>query len=80
MHLFSKTLSYRTLTGAGGQTPCFNTDLPKKVLSGTAISAEYSYLVDVTRTAALGGDGEGLVYRGAFTYRRSASGALVLRT
>ena len=39
---------------------------------------EYSYLADGTRTAALDSDGEGLVYRGPFTYRRGASGALTL--
>ena len=55
-------------------------DLPSKISSGISNSVNYSYLADGTKTSSLTESGEGLVYRGPFTYRRSADGSLALES
>ena len=41
---------------------------------------KYSYLVDGSKTSALKGNGEGLVYRGSLIYRRASDGTLSLES
>ena len=55
-------------------------DLPSSVSDSIGILVEYSYLADGSKTGALREDGTGLIYRGPFVYRRSASGDLELES
>ena len=55
--------------------------LPPSLFSDSiGILVEYSYLADGSKTGALREDGTGLIYRGPFVYRRSASGDLELES
>ena len=58
----------------------YSRDLPSRISSGGSVSVKYSYLADGTKTSSLTESGEGLVYRGPFTYRRSVDGSLALES
>ena len=46
--------------------------LPGKITRNGGTLVKYSYLVDGSKTSALKGNGEGLVYRGSLIYRRAS--------
>ena len=55
-------------------------DLPQKVIRNGVSLANYFYLSKGGKTCVMKPDGQGIVYRGPFTYRRSASGALTFES
>ncbi|MGN1210252.1 MAG: RHS repeat-associated core domain-containing protein, partial [Candidatus Cryptobacteroides sp.] len=70
-----------TSDGVSGISIAYNfMDLPSSVSDSIGILVEYSYLADGSKTGALREDGTGLIYRGPFVYRRSASGDLELES
>lgn len=75
------SLGRMTFDGRSGLRMEYNhMDLPSRISSGISISVNYSYLADGTKTSSLTESGEGLVYRGPFTYRRYADGSLTLES
>lgn len=75
------SLGRMTGDGRSGRQMEYNhMDLPSRISSGGSISVKYSYLADGIKTSSLTESGEGLVYRGPFTYRRSADGSLALES
>ena len=75
-------LGRMTSDGLAGQTFSYNSlDLVGNVSRGGATLVNYFYLADGTKTRALDGSGEGLVYRGPFVYRKgSGSSSLTLES
>ena len=50
--------------------------MPSSISDASGVKVSYSYLSDGTKLSALKPNGEGLVYRGPFVYRRSSGGSL----
>ena len=50
--------------------------MPASISDASGVKVSYSYLSDGTKLSALKPNGEGLVYRGPFVYRRSSGGSL----
>ena len=75
-------LGRMTSDGLVGQTFSYNSlDLVGNVSRDGATLVNYFYLADGTKTRALDGSGEGLVYRGPFVYRKgSGSSSLTLES
>lgn len=58
--------------GRSGTVISYNPiDLPQTVYLGSSVKVQYSYMADGSKIAALKPSGEGLLYRGPFTYRVS---------
>ena len=75
-------LGRMTYDGLTGQTMTYNDlDLLGKVEKDGSTLANYSYLSDGTKLSATDGNGNGLVYRGPFVYRKSSgSSSLALES
>ncbi len=70
-----------TFDGLSGMGTEYNhMDLPARVIRNGSVLANYCYLADGTKESSLKESGKGLVYRGPFTYRRAADGALSLES
>lgn len=66
-----------TYDGLSGLNISYNhEDLPSSISDASGVKVSYSYLSDGTKLSALKPNGEGLVYRGPFVYRRSSGGSL----
>ena len=67
--------------GMTGQQISYNDlDLVRNIESNGTTLVNYSYLADGTKLSATDAQGEGLVYRGAFVYRRGADSSLTLES
>jgi hypothetical protein len=67
--------------GMTGQQIAYNDlDLVRNIEASGATLVNYSYLADGTKLSATDAQGEGLVYRGAFVYRRGADSSLTLES
>ncbi len=74
-------LGRMTYDGLSGMQMEYNfLDLPTKVAADTTILVNYSYLADGTKASSLKASGEGLVYRGPFTYRIASNGTMALES
>lgn len=71
-------MTFDGLLGIG--TEYNHLDLPAKVTRNGSVLANYCYLADGTKESSLKESGQGLVYRGPFTYRRDADGTLSLES
>ena len=70
-----------TQDGLAGESIAYNhLNLPGKITRNGGTLVKYSYLVDGSKTSALKGNGEGLVYRGSLIYRRASDGTLSLES
>ena len=53
---------------------------PEKILRNDTLLVNYLYLADGMKMGALNSSGDGLVYRGSMTFRRSVSGGLIFES
>ena len=53
-------------------------NLPAQIKSGSTVKANYTYLSDGTKAAALNAAGTGYDYAGSFTYSHAANGTRTL--
>ena len=67
--------------GMTGQQIAYNDlDLVRNIESNGTTLVNYSYLADSSKLSATDAQGEGLLYRGAFVYRRGADSSLTLES
>ena len=75
------SLGRMTFDGLNGLNIEYNIlNLPKKIGNSDSTLVNYSYLADGTKISSLTQLGEGLVFRGPFTYRRASDGTLTLES
>ncbi|MDY4482307.1 MAG: RHS repeat-associated core domain-containing protein [Candidatus Cryptobacteroides sp.] len=75
------SLGRMTFDGLNGLSVEYNhLNLPRKIWHSGSTLVNYSYLADGTKNSSLTQLGEGLVYRGPFTYRRASDGTLTLES
>ncbi len=75
------SLGRMTFDGLNGLNIEYNIlNLPKKIGNSDSTLVNYSYLADGTKISSLTQLGEGLVFRGPFTYRRASDGTMTLES